>query len=246
METQTHGVLREAMRIRYEVDVTFRCNLACPLCDRLVGKLPINNSDVTVEDITVAGERIREAGLEVSRVKVSGGEPLLHKDATEICQVIETQWPLIVGNKRVLCSNGQLPVPTGITYRKSISGLPKAHTPATISPADLGLSGDGGCTGICRPQQFCGRAFDAFGFNFCPYAGIIGRIVGIDTYSSRPVLVGVREICKHCLFTIPAGKRLKLRKAAVEGELQYPTPTFREGIDRNQDQPTNWPRFLER
>jgi len=237
------------LEVRFEVDITFRCNLSCALCDRLIGKLPISESDLNLDDLSLAAERLKEAEIRVSRVKVTGGEPLVHPDVKEICHTIRELWPSYKsdGVFIIICTNGILRRPRIRGVSVSTSPLPKKHVPFTLSPLDMGISPVGnGYERMCRVQKLCGMSFDVFGFNFCPYAGIIGRILGIDTYSPTPVVHGDKRICQHCIYSVPTGKRWKIQQKALAGEIKFPSPTFREGLERNQKHPTHWKKFRER
>ena len=111
---------------------------------------------------------------------------------------------------------------------------------------DLGLQPIFGFTRPCRIMIKCGRLFDAFGFSFCPNAGIRGRILRIDPYQPRPVLLGYPSMCQHCIFTLPTNQRTKLWQAVKDGKIEHPTKTYREGLERALEEPVKFKRFQER
>ena len=121
------------------------------------------------------------------------------------------------------------------------------HTPPMISPLDLGLTPSRGFNGYCHRQRACGRLFDCYGFSFCIFAGAIGRVLGIDPYKPHPVLDGNIDICGHCPFTMGVGGAFKLFDDVNQGKIEYPTKTYREGIQRiKREGHIKFPKFQER
>lgn len=223
---------------RYEIDVTYRCNLRCLDCNRLVGVLPWSDTDITTQDVIESGKRIKAAKIKMGLVKVCGGEPMVHPNIREITEVILREWNPI---RIWIMTNGthQEFSLSGVKFRHS-RPKSKNHTPFLVSPADLGIGYNGaGVLFSCMPQKLCGRSFDHYGFSFCPFAGVIGRLVGMDPYSSVPIAEGREEICSHCIYSLSPTVRIKLERKARQGVIHYPTPTFATGISA----PSEFPVF---
>lgn len=238
--------------MRYEIDVTYRCNLSCKDCNRLVGVLPIPDCEVTLDQLAEAGRRVRRflaqqhLGGRLGVVKLSGGEPLLRPDLRQLCDVVIQEWNPSHALK--VCTNGTLAVPDwkDVYFRRSLVHR-KVHYPFAVSPFDLGIpQTELGWKTPCRPQNFCGQGFDAFGFQACPFAGIIGRVLGIDPYCRHPVLMNIQEICAHCVYSISPRIRDRVEKAITRGEVDYPSETYREGIARCREDAPHLRRFEER
>jgi hypothetical protein len=101
-----------------------------------------------------------------------------------------------------------------------------------LSPHDLGMHPVHGYVDSCRASRICGRLFDAFGFASCPYAGVIGRVIGIDPYQPYPTPYGLPDICKHCHHSLCKKDKEILWEAAKKGEIKTPTPSFERGMQR--------------
>ena len=68
-----------------EVDLSFKCNLKCFNCDRSCNQAP-DNSNMTVSQI---GKFVQESVAnkrEWYRIRILGGEPMLHPDIFEILE----------------------------------------------------------------------------------------------------------------------------------------------------------------
>lgn len=230
--------------IRFGVAPTYRCNLHCLMCNRWIDKFSWQgNSDVSVEAVRQAGLLLKEYGIKVNKVRVTGGEPTLHPQLKEIVDVIATEWGVCRWTH--VLTNGTTaktrPVDIKATYSGG-SGVAvgtklSQHRPFSISPADLGMVGKYGTEWPCEQQTGCGRLFDAFGFSFCVIAGSLGRLLRINPYSRTPVLKGNPDICKHCIFSIGRKARWRIWGRWAEGKQEPVTETFAATEDRYRQEP---------
>jgi hypothetical protein len=208
--------------------------------------IPWPDSDILVDDLVAGGEILERRGIWPARIKVSGGEPTLHPQLDECCKAIHEKWK---GHRTRLYVNDTNPVSVypGIKPYKSPANEKEFHSPPMISPADLGLNPVFGFVKACNYSMKCGRLFDAFGFSFCPVAGVMGRILRIDPYSSHPVMIGREDMCKHCVFSQTKKVRFKLWNQARNGEIDHPSKTYRRGIvSSKEDGSMKFKRFAER
>lgn len=226
--------------IRFAVVPTYRCNADCEQCNRMLGVMPWPDSDLSLDDLKLGWERIQRAGIEVEKARVTGGEPLLHPRFEEVMELIGKTFNkeyVANGNETVVFTNGSIPQPESCTswrYNTSELGAEKTKNlkPPMISPADLGVECKCGAGVFCFRQRGCGRLFDAHGFSCCIFAGAIGRAIGIDPYSARPVIDSRRDVCRHCVFAVGVHKAHRLYEAMGRGEFEYPTVTYRRAIER--------------
>ncbi len=245
-------VYRYRITTKYQINFTYRCNLKCKWCITFKDRLLWPDSDITVEDIKLGGRIARQYTHQVGKLRIGGGEPLMHPQITECCKAINENWKCRLP---VLFTNGTLGhLDKSLMYCK-VSPVTEAkcgwrkrvHLPPMISPMDLGLQPELGFTKPCKIMNKCGRLFDAFGFSFCPNAGIRGRLLGIDSYQPRPVLLGIPSMCQHCIFTIASRrKRSQLWEGAMNGKIEYPTKTYKEGLKRALEEPIKFKKFQER
>ena len=237
----------------WQIHATLRCDRVCQWCDRLIGVVPWKNSDVLLDDICRAGKEVKSRGLKISWLRVSGGEPTLHPQLLELCKLLE-EWKSI-STKTIICTNKTIEefpnVPEYRIRRSSVKRDPlkDGHNPNLISPYDMGLKTTIGIGHIpeyyyrCGLMRRCGQVFDAFGFTFCHRAGGIGRLIGIDPYSTVPLTKGIEDICRHCIYSIRRSDRLQLWKDVKDGKLKHPTETYRKGLERG---PIELTRYQDR
>ena len=85
------------------ISVTDRCNLRCRYCMPSCGVASVPHGKIlTFDEIVRLTQRFAEVGIR--KVKITGGEPLLHKDMTEFLGKIKA-----LGYKIKLDSNGSFP-----------------------------------------------------------------------------------------------------------------------------------------
>ena len=75
----------------------------------------------------------------------------------------------------------------------------------------------------CVQQLYCGRWFDCFGFTSCGVAGILGAMLGDDTYEPLPVMMGRPSVCQHCLYSLPKRQRHSITRQVHAGKVQLLT-----------------------
>lgn len=234
--------------IRFGIVPTYKCNLHCAMCNRWLDKFNWPDSDLTAGDVKEAGEMVIAAGLKVNKVRITGGEPTLHPQLVEICDITRDVWKVercttVLTNATTKATR---PKQIWARYKSTDEKSEKIHYPMSISPADLGLQGDYGTKFPCEQQRGCGRLFDAHGFSFCVLAGSLGRLLRIDPYSRTPVLEGDPEICKHCLFSLGRKQRWRIWGRWMEGQQEAVTETYRRAEERFRQLPFRFKRWRER
>jgi len=237
----------EKVAMRFQIVFTYSCNMACQYCDRYVDSLPWPNTDITKEDLRLGLEVVKKSRVHIKQCRITGGEPKVHPSFEELAKYVLETWGDKGRIRTSVSTNMVLKNPRGLGVRwQKYPMAEKNHVPVMISPYDLGKHPVRGYTTYCRVQCRCGRLFDKFGFASCPYAGPIGRVLGIDPYQSMPVLYGRPDICRHCVHSLDRWDRLKIYKDALAGKIEFPTKTFREGLERFKAEPTEFKTFQER
>jgi hypothetical protein len=217
-----------------------------------------DDSDMLMGDLELGWERVKREGIEVIKVRVSGGEPLLHPRFSEMMLYIGETWnkEYRKGARTCVFTNGTVKRPPrrGWRYRTMpMSDRPRLLIPTMVSPSDLGMRrrrghvDQRGMMHSCRRQFGCGRLFDAFGFSFCVVAGAMGRLLGEDPYSSRPVVHARRDFCGHCPFGFGIRNAHRLFQRVWSGKVEYPTKTYRAALERvRAEGPMQFKKFQER
>lgn len=238
--------------IAYQLAVTYRCNSACKWCVQHLDVIEWKqiDTDVTEREIRVASTFLRKYDITVGKLRVTGGEPLLHPDLPNLLRTIDEVWGPRVGWFRTY-TNGTIPLPRGVPGRFSVVPLtsPKKtdqFTPFNVSPADLGIEPRFGFVRECVQQLYCGRWFDCFGFSSCGVAGVLGAMFGEDCYEPLPVLMGRPSVCQHCLFSLPKRDRHRITRMVKAGKIPEITKSFQRAVERWHDDPPSPRKFLER
>jgi len=237
--------------IPYQIAISYRCNASCKWCVQHLDVVRWKvNTDVTVEEIRVASRLLKHYGIKIGKLRVTGGEPMLHPNLKELLHAVNDTWAPRSGWFRIY-SNGIIPRLRGVPGRFSVvpvSSQQKTElfTPFNVSPADLGIEPKFGFTQQCVQQIYCGRWFDCFGFTSCGVAGILGAMLDEDTYEPLPVMMGRPSVCQHCLYSLTKRERHVITRKVKAGKIPETTKTFQEAIERWQDDPPHPRYFWER
>ena len=224
---------------------TYRCNMACKDCNRFLDILKWPDSDMSVRNLKKAANIISHSQFKPGRIRFTGGEPLLHPEIREMVNIVNEQWKPEL--RLVMFSNGAIKLKGRLPLRlNSTTPDEKKHRPYLISPADLGIESTGGWKTYCHVKKGCGLLYDCYGFSFCVHAGAFGRLLRIDPYKQKPFKEGIEEICRHCICSVAVSHRFKLQDAAMQGDFEYPTKTYREGIKAFKKKPFVFKRFEDR
>ena len=225
-------------RINFELNVTLRCNLECPNCNRHCHLKPkwAEDSDMEHEQVLMFVDTLRNGPIKAKRVKIAGGEPLLHPHLEAILEVLMSAVDEGLIQKVKVDSNGTLPI-LGIRHESlHWSGrkpAKKSHLPCLWSPTDLELP----ILFPCSQPTRCGISLDSQGYLPCspaiaivrsgigrfggrdesefdvlpddPYwAHVLGQVV-MEHLSYRGFTTAwyMESICKHCVHAAPKAWR---------------------------------------
>ncbi len=174
-------------RRRVEIDITYRCNLRCPNCNRSVAQAPAA-IDMSVAQIKAFIEDSVAADIRWERIRLLGGEPTLHPELSAILTLLETYRHCHNPSLRiVICTNGN-----GPQVRKALSALPpkvvikntskndrqRLFRPFNLAPRDLRRHRYADFSCGCRIIEDCGLGLTPQGYFHCAIAGGIDRIFG--------------------------------------------------------------------
>lgn len=199
-----------------EVHITYRCNLRCLHCSNLIEQAPSNE---TMPPATVAALLADSVRLDYrwERIVLHGGEPTLHPDLDEICE-------MLAAYKRdhnpacgiYICTNGhgekvaagiEVARRHGVGIENSMKGGGQDvyyHHALSSSPADLGEDYNLGCFQTSK----CGIAYTMRGFYECSPAASAWRLFGyapmatrLEDVTEERLAAGFAEHCKHCGYS---------------------------------------------
>ena len=220
--------------MRFELNITLRCNCACHNCNRLCHMKPdwAKDSDMTVFDVQYFVLQLRMQGVIANRIKIVGGEPLVHPEFKEIMASLCVGADAGLIKKIKIDSNGTLPRPD-IPKHPAVhwSGRKpsrKAHLPTLWSPTDLGLQ----LHYPCSMPRVCGVSLDNRGYLPCSSAISIVRTFGYEDQYSDSIHGpwDMDKICKHCVFAAPKAWKDEhcLPLKDIPEEHKQPTKSWKE------------------
>jgi len=176
------------------------------------------DSDISIAQIRRFVDHVKASHREVpifERVRLIGGEPLLHPRVAEIAGIIrnELQIPGYIRDLDI-CTNGSVPIPPELTELgiRIVNLIPvhrkaEEHLCIFVSPADLGLPSN-----PCRFIEQCGLIYRPRGYFICTSATRIADLVYggdgmfLQTLPDSPddFPYPLEIICKHCLYGNPS------------------------------------------
>ena len=224
--------------MRVELNPTFRCQLACPGCDRLCSIIPPDPADdMTPEQVSAFIREANQRGIRVERIKIVGGEPFTHIRIVELLQVLihEGIGSGVVGSIK-LDTNGVAKPPADLPMHPNfrIGGRKpkkKIHLPYLWSPFDLGLEWKCPCSHPFR----CGYSLDARGWQLCSPAIMIDRLFYDGKHYQQNIPTkpwGAEDLGRHCIYAAPAWFREANAKPLSQftPEMKSPTKSWAEAL----------------
>lgn len=225
--------------INLELNITLKCNLACSNCNRYCHIYRDRTEHMSIEQIKRFIEQAKN-GEGIYKLKVLGGEPLLHPQFVEIydllCQAANDG---IIKSIKIE-TNKTLPFPKVQIYPfVSIKGRTqskKKHQPMLWSPKDLGVIK--GAQPHCPQVRKCGYSLDKYGYLPCSCAIMISRMFGLTHLYKHEFptgLWGLEELCPNCIFSMDQEWRnqhscIKLCDHSLEEKT--PTKSYKEALEK--------------
>lgn len=223
------------MSINLELNITLSCNQACANCNRLCHIYRDRTEHMSLEQISKFIDQAKQSGG-VNKVKVVGGEPLMHPQFLDVYDLLMGACKDGVIKLLKIDTNKTLPIPkveiNNFVHWGGKHPSKKRHQPALWSPIDLGMKVN---AAPCGQVKNCGLSLDKFGYLPCSLAIMQVRLFGlVDLYKKElPTGVwGLDKLCKNCCFATGAefgklhGKYLK----DFTEEEKKPTKTYEEAL----------------
>ena len=165
--------------ISVELEITLRCNHACPSCSRHCNIFDYGPTDMSMLEIEKFVKEA-QASKGVKILSVMGGEPTIHPRFVDIVELLHQDLvkPGVVGLLRI-ATNGKKPLPRLSFKPATVVSLPsqKKHRYSFIAPQDSGQA-----TLNCRVPYTCGVALNKFGYSPCGAGGAVARLFGLGQF----------------------------------------------------------------
>lgn len=225
--------------IKLELNITLKCNLSCNGCNRLCNVYRDRTEHMSIEQIQKFINQAKDSGG-ISRLKVIGGEPLMHPQFVDIYNLLAKAGKDGIINHIIVESNKTLPIPKLDSYPfiswKGTVQRKKKHQPFLWSPLDLGFKN--GPQPFCPQIRKCGYSLDKYGYLPCSLAIMISRLFGMtDLYKTEfPKEVwGLDKLCDHCIFSMNPEWRSKFSSKSIfeyTDDEKTPTKSYKEAMDK--------------
>ena len=222
--------------INLELNITLQCNLACSNCNRLCHIYRDRTEHMSLEQIDKFIKQAK-AGGGISKLKVLGGEPLLHPQFVEIYHMLTDAAKDGIIKCIKIESNKTLPHPNVEAFPfvswKGRVPEKKKHQPILWSPRDLGVVTP---IGTCQQLSKCGYSLDKYGYLPCSLAIMLCRLFGMTDlyrYEFPTEPWGLDQLCPDCIFSMDAPWRSQHSSKKLSQHTQEeksPTPRFKEAL----------------
>jgi hypothetical protein len=189
-----------------ELNITLRCNKKCWACNRLCNVYPYTkDDDVTLEQIDRFIEQAKT--IPVNKVKVLGGEPLLHPQFKEIYNKLLQALKDGIIHALKIDTNHTVPFPKDLEIIPGVRIMGKKeelkkHLPI-IHPLDAGFITN--ARPNCPMLRRCGASLDNLGWLPCSAAIPINRMFNLGLYRKdlQKEPWGLDILCRNCPFSLP-------------------------------------------
>lgn len=186
-----------------EIDITYRCNLHCFNCDRSCTQA-IDESDMELTQIRRFLELSEQNGHNWKRIRVLGGEPLMHPEIAAILNELNSYKIRHPSCLIQIYTNGLIPVkisiPSGIILENTAKTSPvNRFDPYNVAPCDLNPKF---VPKGCWITRDCGIGFNCNGFYICGAGAAIDRVFGFGVAADSPDTIDTQKqysaLCKYC------------------------------------------------
>jgi len=203
MDNDTYITATDAI----EIDITYRCDLKCMNCDRSCRQAEAD-CDMSLQQIKKFTEESDEIEHEWKRIRIMGGEALLHPEVERILEVFSSYGKIHTHTFIELFTNGiekDIPsIPDNIavhnTHKMSIYN--KKFEPYNLAPIDMNISAD--YRKGCWITSDCGMGLNAYGYYPCAAGAAVDRVFGLNIGSSNISAAVKRfdeqknQLCRYC------------------------------------------------
>lgn len=225
-----------------ELEITLRCNLSCPTCNRHCNVYHgYEDTDMTMEQIDRFVSHIKGSHTPWRAVYVLGGEPTLHPEWVDILVKLHDELR-VPGHIRQLAmtTNGRVDIPPEIRERDIRVSVTrhdqKQHYQTFVAPCDTQQE-----RWPCPVLRNCGVSLSAFGYSPCGPGAAIARLCGFQQYFSAtlpetPASFGDLEpICRMC-------QRAVRTPVMLDGNVQW-SPTYAAALEKYKTDTPAFGRF---
>ena len=232
---------------RIELELTLRCNMSCPTCNRHCNVYDkFADSDMAMDQICRLGDEVKTQGESWDILAVMGGEPTLHPDYPEIVTGLSSWVRAKLVRDLQIWTNGlvapsiahvplrwlapdEVSKPDGYAHIIIADHSRKIHSQMFLAPKDTGQ-----VRAKCTLRDRCGIALNKYGYWPCGPGGAIARLMGWSQYrkTELPHDSGdwgdLEPLCEMCQYG--AATAIPLCACWGQQPRQEVSPTFAKAI----------------
>ncbi len=198
---------------RVEIDITYSCNVKCPHCNRSCTQAE-SNECMSIGQLKKFIDESIENDKKWERIRLTGGEPLLHPQIGEIIEQLllykknfspRTLIQLVTSGFGVDINDALSRVQDSIDILNTKKAdMPKNFVYFNNAPVDSVAAKDTDYSKGCTVTRFCGIGLTKYGYYPCAVAGGIDRIFGFDVGLKNMPVAGdsmaaqLRALCRYC------------------------------------------------
>ena len=213
-----------------EIDITYRCDLKCYNCDRSCRQAP-SDDDMSVEQIQGFIEQSEKQDHNWKRIRIMGGEPLLHPDIETILDIFHKYKIKHPDTEIEIFTNGiskekEILIPAGIkihsTFKTDMHN--DKFEPYNLAPVDI-FSNETNYTSGCWITSYCGLGLNKFGYYPCASGAAIDRVFGFDVgqrnipNSSEKMNESRFMLCRFCGHYLNREYIAPKERISISGEI---------------------------
>jgi len=201
------------------------------------------DDDMPLSQIEMLVNNLEKENKHVRRIKLVGGEPTLHPQFWETCEILSAGVEKGLIGKVSVNTNGVTQkqfvgktLPKGIHWKVSRPSR-KQHRPYLWSPLDLGIESHG----PCKMPHVCGYSLDVKGWLPCSAAIAIARMFGLE-HLYKPLdgplpekIWGMDELCPNCIFGVAEEEFNGRKLANIPAMWLLPSPSWATALWKNKE-----------
>ncbi|MEL7499029.1 MAG: radical SAM protein [Planctomycetota bacterium] len=230
-----------------EWHITYKCDLACPNCNRLCF-LPPTTQDMTLDDAREFNRQAQELNWS-PKIVILGGEPTLHRDLFGFIEIANELSP----GRVEIWSNGYRDAAKEILSQIRDEGNVKVceetikacgsevlqHSDFFLAPIDFGVIDHRPCHN--HAAIGCGISVDAEGYAACSIGGAIDSVLELgirtknlkDLFDKEFVHKQTCSLCDVCGRELGITSHHIAKSQVMHGSLM--SPTWQKAVKRIKD-----------
>ncbi len=202
---------------KIEIEITTKCNMRCYHCDRSCRQAP-SNECMSIDQIKYFINESIKAGKKWNFIVIIGGEPTLHPNIYEICDLLIDYKIKYSPNTKITISTNGFSVETKNVLKNLPEIIHKENSSKTspknshfytfnVAPVDVEkyIKAKTDFSKACSTVSTAGTALTRYGYYSCGAAASIDRVLGLDIgiksingITEKALRTQLKLLCGYC------------------------------------------------